>query len=457
MNLTRILAEHVAGTAYDQLPRATVHATKRALLDSMGVMLAASGLAEEARPYRRLALAQRGRGRARLIGGAASVPVEAAALANGALAHALDYGDTFDAGPAHPNAGLVPALLALAESEGIGGKTFITAMAAGCDLCCRLSLAAVQPLDRRGWYPPPLFGLIGATAGCARLLGLSAEETLHAIGLALCQASFPGEIKHDATSPIRAVREGFVARAAVTAVDLAKNGARSFQAPLEGKSGFFAAYAGAPPDPSPLLDGLGTTFLGERVSFKPWPSCRGTHAYIQAALELRKRPGFDHERISRIEVMVGPVQQMLVTPAATKAAPVTSIDAKFSIPFTLAAALVHGSVGLDSFCAEARNDPVLLACARKVVAIDHPDWDHRHAASGSVRIVADDGAEHQLNVAHAAGHPEEPIGDEALTAKFVDCAARAERPVTGRQAQVMASRIMEAETLAEMGALLDPA
>src|SRR4051812_13819305 len=112
-----MLAETMAAFQPEQLPAATVHATSRALLDAVAVMAAASGLSEEATPYRRLAESEAGSDSARLFGSQMRVSPTAAALANGALAHALDYGDTFDAGPAHPNAALVPALLALAEQD----------------------------------------------------------------------------------------------------------------------------------------------------------------------------------------------------------------------------------------------------------------------------------------------------------------------------------------------------
>jgi 2-methylcitrate dehydratase PrpD len=286
--ISQSVAAHFAQLTYADLPLHTVHATRRALLDALGVMLGATGLSEDVVPYRAHALA--GVGDSRLLGFDARTTAPLAALANGALAHALDFGDTFDAGPAHPNAALVPALLALADADPhIGFGTFLTAMAAGSDLACRLSIAPPRPYEDGGWYPPPLVNLIAGAAACAKLIGLDADDIRNAMGLALVQGSFPSEIKYDSGSPMRGVREGFVARAAVEAALLAQTGARAFAEPLEGKAGFFAIYGGGPPGDVLTVD-LGRRFLGDDVSFKPWPACRGTHPYIEAALALRDVP-----------------------------------------------------------------------------------------------------------------------------------------------------------------------
>jgi 2-methylcitrate dehydratase PrpD len=425
------MGETIAGLSFGALPGATVHATRRALLDGLGVMLAATRLAPEAGPFHDRAVADGGTPESRLLASGARVPASAAAFANGALAHALDFGDTYDAGPAHPNAALIPALLALADANpGIDGGQLLTAMAAGSDLACRMSRAPARPYEEGGWYPPPLFGAVAAAAGCAKLIGLDGDGIVQAMGLAMCQASFPGEIKHDGRTQLRAVREAFAARAAVSAALLARDGVRGFEAPLEGKAGFFALYGGGGFDRAMLLDRLGERFLGDDVSFKPWPSCRGTHAYIEAALALRETIG--GREIASIEAEIGPVQEMLMAPLAAKAAPASAIDAKFSIPFTTAHALVHGVVDLDSFGPEARADHDVLAMAAKVIARSNPAWGRTEAASGGLVIILTNGERLERQVPQAAGHPSRPLADAALVAKFLLCAERATLPVDAR-------------------------
>ena len=309
-------------------------------------------------------------GPALLIGTRATSSVSRAALANGALAHALDYGDTFDAGPAHPHAALVPALLALASNRTATLGELLAAITLGGDLACRLSLAPARTFEEGGWYPPPLVNLVAGAAACARFVGLDADGIRNAIGLALLQGAFPGEIKYDPTSPLRGMREAFAARGAVDAALLAAKGARAFAEPLEGRAGFFAVYGGGEPTGA-LTDRLGQRFFGEEVSFKPWPSCRGTHPYIEAALRLRDK--IDVAAIEWIEAETGPIQAMLMRHDSTHA-----VDAKFSIPFTVASALLDGAITLTSFAPERISDPVVGALARKV-------GERRNAAWGQGR------------------------------------------------------------------------
>lgn len=440
--LSRHVAAHIAGLTLDAVPQQAQHATRRALLDAIGVMLGASGLSDDALPYRAHAAATPGP--ARLIGLDRRSTPALAALANGALAHALDYGDTFDAGPAHPHAALAPALLALADARPeVDFGTMLTALAAGGDLACRLSLNAARPYEDGGWYPPPLVNLIAGAAACARLLGLDANGVRHAMGLALVQGAFPGIIKYDATSPIRGMREAFVARAAVEAALLAEAGARGFDAPLEGKAGFFAVYGGGAPGAA-LTEGLGERFLGAQVSFKPWPACRGTHPYIEAALALRDR--IDLAAIDRIEAETGPIQEMLIRPRDGKAAPTRPVEAKFSIPWTVGAALIHGAVTLDSFLPEALDDAQVRAMAARVVERRNPDWGRAQAASGSLTIHLRDGTVLVHRVAQAAGHPDRPMSDSDLIAKFVQCAAHAATPRAAPEAEALAARILDFPT-----------
>ncbi|MEG3087062.1 MmgE/PrpD family protein [Sphingomonas sp. PB4P5] len=448
------VAEHIAGLSAAQLGPVTQHATRRALLDALGVKLAASGMARDAAPYRAVALAQ-GPGPSRLLGSAFSAPPAAAALANGALAHALDFGDTFDPGPAHPNAALVPALLALADADpSIDGARFLVAMAAGSDLACRLSLAPARAYEEGGWYPPPLVGLIASAAACAKLLGLDADGVRHAMGLALMQGSFPGEIKYDSSSPLRGVREAFAARGAVEAALLAQAGARAFAAPLEGRAGFFAIYGGGAAREI-LTAELGTRFLGDEVSFKPWPCCRGTHAYIEAALALRER--CDWRDIAQIAAEIGPIQEMLIRPQPDKAAPQSAIDAKFSIPFTTAAAFIAGGISLDAFDDSARGDADVIGLASRVTEYRNPAWDRRHAASGALLVTLRSGAQLDHAVPHAIGHPDNPLSDDALIEKFVTCAMRASRPMSNAAARTVAVRILAFDGRSSISELLRPA
>lgn len=452
--LSDTICRTVAQFAPENLPPAAADAAKLALLDAVGVMLGASGLAPEVQPFIALAKSS-GAGSCGILGTALTATAPMAALANGAMAHALDYEDAFDRAPGHPNASLVPALIALAQAEGpVDGRRFLAAMALGGDLSCRLGLALRQEMEQGGWYPPPILAGLGAAVGAAKLLGLDATATRDALSLMLCQSVMPGEIKHSQGTVIRAVREGFPAQGAVISALLAREGVAGFEEPLEGRSGFYALYAGGQYAERDLLGGLGERFHITELTFKPWPSCRGTHPFIELALDLAAKHGFDAGDVVTVEAGIDRVQQMLVEPVDRKRTPATVIDAKFSIPFCVALALVRGQVDLDSFSMEALADPALLAMAARVTAqIDsNPGW--QRGTGGRLAIALADGRRVEASCNTALGSPENPLDRDQLVAKFVDCAGRAARPLAPGEARALADRILALETCADVGALL---
>lgn len=419
------LASHIVSFPADALPAATLHAAKRSLLDGLGVMLGASGISEEVAPFVAMAKVGGG-GPATVLGSGFGTTPALAALANGAMAHALDFEDAFDPSPSHPNASLLPAALAIAQEEApISGREVLTAIALGCDLVCRLGLALRRPMEAGGWYPPPILGAFGAVAAAGRLRRLDQRQMLDAFSLMLGQVSCPGEIKYSPDSVVRAIREAFPAQAAVQASALARSGVRGFAAPLEGKGGFYALFAAGEYDPETLLADLGQRFWIERLTFKRWPACRGTHAYIEAAQTLRRRHGFDAGDVVGIVATGGEVQRMLAKPLPAKRAPATAIEAKFSIPYVVAAALLDDDVTLDSFAAAALHDPRRLDLAARVAFVERPDWRRDHAAAGALAITLADGETVREEVAAALGDPARPLGDATLTAKFFACAAKA--------------------------------
>lgn len=340
-------------------------AARICLADGLAVMAAAVALEPVVMPFLDHADALGGAGRAKIIGRDRLVSAPMAALANGALAHALDFEDTFEAGKIHPNASLIPAVLALAQAEGASGGAVIRALGIGCDFACRLSLALVDDPAQRGWYHPPILSGLGATLGAAALLGLTARQAVDALGLFASQFTLSDELKRSPESHLRAVREGLAARAAVESVLLARAGVRAVEHPLEGPSGVFAMLSGRGPDPRALLADIGRSFHGPAVAIKRWPCCRGTHSAIVAAQRFRGR-GINPDSIARVEVVATPPNDMLFVPVENRVAPRSAIDAKFSIPFVFATAMETGEVSLDSFVPDRLRHPQTLVLSRKV-------------------------------------------------------------------------------------------
>lgn len=447
------ICNFISGMADSDVPDSTLWAAKRVLLDATGVMLGASGLAREADPFVALARMQ-GSGPSTILGTGIQVPASAAALANGAFAHALDFEDAFDLSPGHPNASLVPALIALAQSEGpVAGGGFLAALAIGCDVSCRMGLALQRSMEVGGWYPPPMQAGYGASMGAARLLGLNADQMRDTLSIMLCQNTMPGEIKYSAGTVLRAVREAFPAQAAVNSALLAREGVRGFEQPIEGRAGFYALYAGGEFSEEVWLDKLGERFWIEQLTFKAWPSCRGTHPFIEMALGLREEYNIQADQIAEIVVSIDAVQTMLVEPYQRKQAPETVIDAKFSIPFTTALALEKGTVRLSEFGDKDLGDPAILALAAKVRAqpITEPTW--QRGSGGAITIKLTNGRMLEASQNDARGCPARPLSDAELVDKFVECAGKARNPMKPAEARALAERIFALEECSDVGAL----
>ena len=421
MPLTYELAERVQALTFDKLPEDATHAAKVSLLDALAVMTAATHLEPATLAFHKHAL-DAGPGPSTLIGGGTAAPA-LAAFANGALSHALDYEDTHDATGMHPNAAVIPAALAVAEACEAVGDELSLAIAIGCDMTCRLALALKNDPGRRGWYHPPMLAGVGATFGVARLMQLTPEQTVDAVGLAAIQFSLSDELKRSPQSSLRAVRDAFPARAAVEACQLAQLGVCAIAQPLEGENGLFAQLSGVALDPE-AFDTLGQAFHGTDVTLKQWPCCRGTHAYIAAGLQLRAE-GFSAEQIETVTVDVSPPDDMLITPLADRQAPQTMASAKFSIPFTFGLALARGVIDLDSFSDTARTDPEVLQIAGKVQmgrVLETHDKSHL-----KLKMVMRDGSEVEQDLPPSPALRVKDVTLQSLVPKVRDCLAYADK------------------------------
>lgn len=459
MNESAVLANHIANTGYDDLPDHVITMTKQSILDALGVTLAAGTLGEGCQAFIDLAAAAGEKEESTILGFGTKTSALMAVLANGSMAHALDFEDVHDQAPVHPNAATIPAALAVAESLGsVDGRTFITAIALGCDLVCRLGLALdVNPLEY-GWYIPPILGAFGATAAAGKLLGLNASQLLDAFSLNLCQATCSAEIVHSPDAVIRSIRDSFAAKAGVLSAQLAARGVAGFGRPFEGQAGLFSLYARGSYSPETLTNELGQTFEGANLSFKPWPSCRGTHAYIEAALTLIQEVRPKLNEISAIHININPVNQMLCEPVATKQAPTTSIDAKFSLPFTISTALHYGEVRLEHFMFKALLNSAVLETARRVTYQLDFDATLKEATRGRLQLTTPSGT-YAKQIDYAYGHPQNPMTPAALISKFKDCAKHAAHPIPQKNLDHLIDLILNLEHLQDINEItttLDP-
>ncbi len=435
------------------MPAAALAAARRSLLDAIGVSVAASGLAPECRPFVSLARAERAAPVCSILGFDERTSPAASALANGALAHALDFEDAHDPSLCHPNAQVVPVLLALVQSgQRVRGEDFLAAMAVGCDLTCRLSLALGERLADHGWYAPSLLGGFGATAAGANLLRLDERRTLDAFSLVLGQLGSHGQIFAGTASPMRGIRDAFPAQAALVSVLLAREGLRGFDSPFEGAGGLQAAYARGEGDLASALDDLGERYAGVEVSFKPWPSCRATHAFVEGALALREQEQLRPDEIAWVALTGSPrATRIVAEPREPRLRPSTVVEAKFSVYYTVALTLATGGVTLSSFTEEALDDEAVLALAARTAFAE----DDAYAVdSGRVEVTTTDGRTFAYETPAAAGGPANPISDEALVAKFLDCTAYAAAPKDKAFWTAVAGRLTTLDAAADVALAL---
>ena len=392
-----------------------------------------------------------GTGGASVVGTARRVAAPMAALANGALAHGQDFDDTHAPSITHASAVVLPAVLALAEEEGLDGKSAIVAAVAGYEVIARLGMAAPGRFHARGWHATPACGTFAAAVAAGRCLGLGRGALTSALGIAASCASGVLEFLEDGSS-VKRLHPGWAAHSGVLAAAFAKGGFTGPASGIDGRFGFFRAALGEAPDLTAALATLGTRWETLEVAVKPYPCCHYNHAYLDAALRLRAEHALTPDAIAEVECVVSAGEIPIVCePAAVKRAPRTDYDAKFSLPFTVAAALLEGRVGVSTFAAERRGDPALLALAARVRYTVDPDSPFPRSFPGRVRVRLVDGRMVEAHEPENRGGPGQPLTESEVVEKFRDNAGRT---LPGFQVREIEKTALDLEDLDDVGTLM---
>jgi 2-methylcitrate dehydratase PrpD len=382
------------------------------ILDTLGCGLAALGVGEAVAG---LTVAQdAGSGPASAIGRTGTVPAPAAALANGMLCHGLDFDDTHEASIAHVATVVVPAALAVAEAVGASGADTLAAIVAATETVTRIGMAAPEGFHRRGFHPTGVCGVFGATVAACRLRDMDAETTARALGLAGSMASGIFEYLADG-SPTKPFHAGWAAQAGVQAAALAAAGARGPSTVLEGRFGLYATHVDVAHDITREVADLGERWEAPLVAIKPYPACHWIHAAVDAAVEAAG--DLSPDAIAEIVVRIPEVGEAVVLePLAQKRTPVTEYDAKFSLPWCVAARLVHGRLDVRSFLGDIA-EPAVLELAAKV---SYEPWEGEFTSvfAGGARVIGTDGTQTAVVNQAPRGAPGNPMSHEDLVAKF---------------------------------------
>ena len=413
-SVAEALAEEIAALKPGMLPDATRRKCQDLLIDVIGLCITARN-----EDYVTSALGGcDDDGVCTAIGHRRMLTAAGAAFVNGTAAHGEDFDDTFEGGPVHAGAVIVPAVLAACERHNRDGASALLGIAIGSEVMCRLSTVVPKAVHKAGFHPTAIFGAMGAAAGVCAALGLNEKQTVDALGIVGSFASGLIEYLAEGTWTKR-LHAGWAAQSGYRAALLARGGFSGPRTVFEGVHGLFHGFANKIPDDVKALDDFGARWVIETLAFKPYPCGTMAHPYIDCARRLAAQ-GIKADDIEEIvcEVGEGTVHR-LWEPLAAKQRPPNGYAAKFATPFLLASGFVHDGVGLDSFTEEAVRDERVRALAAKVRYEIDPNNPYPDIFTGHIRATLNDGRVVEERQPHFRGGAQEPLTREEIEQKFV--------------------------------------
>ncbi len=421
MSFATELSNKINELQYNSLPADAVHWAKVGILDTVGVTIA--GAAEDAT---RIVLGVSGSssGPSLVFGHARRIGALDAALVNGTASHALDFDDCNNTLGGHPSVPILPALFALADETGATGRDFIAAYVAGFETECKLSMVVNFHQYTKGWHPTTTIGVFGSAAACAHLLKLSVEKTATALSIA---ASLAAGVKSNFGTMTKPLHVGHCARSGLFAALLARDGFTAGATAFEHKQGYFEVFNGAGNyDATKAIPAWANPLDITRpgIAIKSYPCCGSTHPAIDCMLELVQKHNLKPEQVARIDSWTH-TRRLEHT---NRPDPQSSLDAKFSVHYTLARALKDRTVKLEHFEGDNWKDPATRAILPKIHVATYtteqfPADNHFGA---EVKVTLTDGRIVSTKTDQALGRSvDKPLPPDMLKAKFDNCAARA--------------------------------
>jgi 2-methylcitrate dehydratase PrpD len=447
------LAQFAAGLKYEDAPIEVRQHTKRNILDTMGIIIAASTVAEGCKELVGLIRDGGGKEESTILGFGGKVPAWMAAFANGAMARALCYDDAHDDAATHPSSITVPVALAVAERVGtVGGKELITAVTLGNELICRMGLSVCLTPQGWGadWFLATVHGVFGGAAACGKLLGFDAGKMQNAFGIALFDSAGTMEaVNPGSIATIGGMATGFTAKASVLSALMAERGIAGAKNSLEGKAGLYNVYFRGNYDRDVLLGELGNKFDCAGISIKPWPAVRNYHGYIEATLGLVREHDIPCQDIRQITVFIARAGERLQCQPAGPNAAVRCL------PYLIAVAAAKRRVTIRDIAPEALREPATLELAQRVI----PQFDERFSitsrmGSGKVQIELRNGKSHSKELDIAYGHPQNPIAWQDLIGKFRECASYSAKPISKQNVEEVIDMVNHLEEIDSVSRVL---
>ena len=449
--LARALGARVAALQWSDLPDAAVHWAKVGILDTVGVTLAGS---REDAPRRVAAALDLASGPSLLFGQARRVGTLDAAFVNGTASHALDFDDCNNTLGGHPSAPVLSALFALADELGVGGRDFVLAYVAGFEVETKLGLAVNFHHYIKGWHPTATLGTFGAAAACARLMNLPAERIAVALALA---ASFASGLKANFGTMAKPMHVGHSARNGVLAARLAHAGfTANAHDVFEHEQGFLDVFNGPGTyDAQRALDAWAAPLdiVTPGIAIKQYPCCGSTHPAIDAMLDLVDRRRIAPDDVARIDAWIH-ARRLKHT---NRPRPDSPLDAKFSLQYVLARALIDRRVGVADFEPASYRDARIQALLPRihVAPYDATQFARENHFGGAVRVTLRDGTVETARVEQALGRTSDnPVPPDRLRRKFAACAATVLREDAVEPVAAAIARIEALDDMRELTNLL---
>ena len=418
--LLQKIADYAVKEQTSKLPKEAIHHAKRAVIDWYASLLPGSRIAPAVQLEQALA-DELDHGRAKLAHGRRAT-VRAAALINGSASHAVEFDDIWRNAVYHPGAPVIAAALAVAQSQNATGEQFLRGIIVGYEVSTRIG-EAVMPSHYKYWHTTGTVGCFGAAAAAATLLGCNREQFMNAIGtVATFAAGLQQAFRSEAMS--KPLHAGRAAEAGVLAALAAARGLTGVHDILEGEVGFGAAMS-VNPDWTQATKGLGTHYNITQVTFKNHGCCGHTFPSLDAVIELRNKHKLAPRDIAKVRIAT--YQGGLDVVDNYK--PEGDYQAKFSLPYVAAHALIHGSVRLNAFEPDRLNDPQLRALMAKVELAADPELSRNFPRQRAARVEIEttDGRKLSHFQQTRKGDPEMPLTDAELNDKYVELVA----PVLG--------------------------
>lgn len=414
-NLADRIAGHLAATTYDDIPTEVREHTKLGILDTIAAAIAGY-ISPVARRVANQVIEWGGRQESSVWAYGGQLPAPQAALINGMLVHTLDMDAVHDDAIVHGFTSVVPAAIAAGEAVGATGKDLIAAVALGTDFALRLGLACGF---YRGFILTATLGGFGAAAAASKALRLDAKQTLDALGICYSQTAGNRQAFADAASTTR-YQPGFSARNGVLSAFFARQGLSGAHGFLDGRFGYLNLYfEGDEPDMDALIKGLGQRYENLDISFKPYPSCRGAHAPVDAVLSMMQAHDIQTDQIERILVRTPTSSLFGLIGRPFEIKPDPHIDAQYSIPYAVANAAVRGKFFVDDLREESIYNEAVLAMAKRVTVTPTFEVPNKKALTPvEVDIRLKNGLLFSERVVYSKGHPENPMSRDELVEKF---------------------------------------